>query len=137
MKASELIHYFVVIFIPTGIVVGLLFWLKNLLEDVGTKINGIWSNSDRTFRVLIYDIDSTFQGDVVWASQDNQRILGRSILQNVRLKFALFGKGHYICPFTRREYAFQLRRLSRNSLQLYMIDAEGKLVSNETWNLVS
>jgi hypothetical protein len=137
MKASELIHYIVVIFIPTGITVGLLLWLKNLLEDVGTKITGIWANSDQTFRVLIYDIDSIFQGDVVWTNTENQRILGRSILQGVRLKFALFGKGHYICPFTRREYAFQLRRLSKDSLQLYMTDAEGKVVSNETWNLVS
>lgn len=137
MKTSELIHYIVVIFIPTGIAIGLLFWLKNLLEDVGTKITGIWANSDQTFRVLIYDIDSSLQGDVIWANSENQRILGRSVLQNVRLKFALFGNGHYICPFTRREYSFRLRRLSKESLQLYMTDVEGKVVANETWNLVS
>jgi len=137
MKVSELISYSVVVLIPTGIAVGLLFWLRNLLEDVGTKITGIWANSDHTFKVLIYDIDSIFQGDVVWTDQDNQRILGRSILQGVKLKFALFGKGHYICPFTRREYTFRLRRLSKESLELYMTDTEGKVVANETWNLVS
>ncbi|HEY5825145.1 MAG TPA: hypothetical protein VIT44_12295 [Cyclobacteriaceae bacterium] len=137
MMASELINYSMMILIPTGIVVGLIFWLRNLLEDVGTKITGIWANSDQTFRVLIYDIDSIFQGEVIWTNTENQRILGRSILQGVRLKFALFGKGNYICPFTRREYSFRLRRLSKESLQFYMTDTEGKVVANETWNLVS
>jgi len=137
MKASELLNYSIVILIPIGIAFGLLFWLRNLLEDVGTKITGIWVNSDQTFRVLIYDIDSIFQGDVIWASHDNQRILGRSILKDVRFKFALFGKGHYICPFTHREYSFRLRRLSKESLQLYMTDTAGKVVANETWNLVT
>jgi hypothetical protein len=137
MKASELINYFMVVLMPLGIVAGLLFWLKNLLEDVGTRITGIWINSDSTFKVLIYDIDSAFRGDVVWATSEHQRILGRSILQNLRVRFFLFGSGKYTCPFTRREYKFRLRRLSKESLQLYMTDNDGKLVSNETWSLVA
>jgi hypothetical protein len=137
MKAHDLIQFFLTILIPIGIAACVLFWLKNLLEDIGTKITGIWLNSDKSFRVLIYDVDSSFQGDVVWASRDNQRILGSSILQNVRLNFFLFGKGRYICPFSHKEYKFRLRRLSRESLQLYMTDHEGKLVSNETWSLVA
>jgi len=137
MKANELIQYVLVTLVPTAIAVGVLLWLKNLLEDVGAKITGIWVNSDQSFKVLIYDIDSSLQGDVVWTDSENQRILGRSILQNVKLKFALFGEGHYICPFTRREYSFRLRRLSKELLQLYMTDGEGKVIANDTWSLVS
>ncbi len=64
MKANELIQFVTVFLLPIGIVIGIYFWLKNLLEDLATRITGIWVNSDQSFRVLIYDIGSTLQGDV-------------------------------------------------------------------------
>lgn len=122
--------------IPTGALGAIFFWLRNLLGDVGTGITGIWINGEKTFKVLIYDIDTCLQGDVVWADADNQRLLGRSIIQNLNMKFFMFGKGSYICPYSRQACNFRLRRLSKDSFQLYLIDHEGKLTSNETWHLV-
>jgi hypothetical protein len=136
MKGNEFIHFATVTIIGAGSIAIVFLWIKNLFEDVNTKITGLWSNSETTFKVLIYNNDSSLQADVVWTDSDHDRILGKSILSNIKLNFFLFGKGRYTCPYTHQEYLFRLRRLSKESLQLYVTNTEGTMISNETWSLV-
>jgi len=136
MGGNEYINFASVAILGGGSVAAVLLWIKNLFEDVNAKVTGVWVSGDNTFKVLIYNIGSVMQADVVWTDADNKRILGKSILRNVKLKFFLFGKGKYTCPFTHREYSFRMRRLSKESLQLYVTDKAGMLISNDTWNLV-
>jgi hypothetical protein len=135
MESNDIVQYVTITLVSLGVLAGLLFWMRNLLEDVHSKITGIWTNSDNTFRVLIYNIDSVLQGDVVWANDQSQRILGKSVLQQVKLRFFFFGRGVYTCPFTHLNYNFRLRLLSKESMQLYLTDKDGKVVMNETWKL--
>jgi len=137
MKTGDLFQFITVLLIIVGLVTGIFFWLKNLLEDVHAQVTSIWTNGDSTFKVLIYNVDSSLQGDVVWADSQNQKILGLPVLKNMKLKFFIFGKGHYTCPFTRQKYHFRLRFLSKKSIQFYFTDLSGKTVNQETWMLVA
>lgn len=136
MENSGWIQYVTVTLVVAGVVAGILFWVRNLLEDVRAKITGIWTNGDNSFRVLIYNIETVLQGDVIWAAPQHQKLLGHSILQNMKLSFFIFGKGIYTCPHTSERYEFRVRFLSKQSLQFYFSDKSGKLIS-ETWKLVA
>ena len=137
MKTGDLFQFVTMLLVSIGIIAGILFWLKNLLEDVHVQITGIWTNSDSTFKVLIYNLDSYLQGDVVWADPQNQKILGLSVLQNMKLNFFIFGKGVYTCPLTNSKYDFRLRLLSKKTIQFYFSDPTGKMVAQETWKLAA
>src|SRR6187402_3583207 len=106
MKTGELFQFVMMLLVSMGLLWGILYWLKNLLEDVHTQVTGIWTNSDNSFKVLIYSTDSALQGDVVWADSQNQKILGSSVVHNMKLKFFIFGKGNYTCPFTQQKCEF-------------------------------
>lgn len=137
MKTGDLFQFATMLLVSVGLLWGILYWLKNLLEDVHTQVTGIWTNSDSSFKVLIYSTDSALQGDVVWADSQNQKILGLPVVQNMKLRFFIFGKGSYICPFTHQKCEFRLRLLSKKSIQLYFTDTTGKLVGQETWKLAA
>lgn len=137
MKTGDLFQFATMLLVSVGLLWGILYWLKNLLEDVHTQVTGIWTNSDSSFKVLIYSKESTLQGDVVWADSQNQKILGLSVVQNMKLKFFIFGKGSYTCPFTHQKCEFRLRLLSKKSIQFYFTDPSGKLVGQETWKLAA
>ena len=76
MKTGDLFQFVMMLLVSVGLLWGILYWLKNLLEDVHTQITGIWTNSDSSFKVLIYSTaDAALQGDVVWADSPKSKDL--------------------------------------------------------------
>ncbi|MBA4146351.1 MAG: hypothetical protein C0523_11335 [Cytophaga sp.] len=138
MKTGDLFQFAMMLLVSVGLLWGILYWLKNLLEDVHTQITGIWTNSDSSFKVLIYSTaDAALQGDVVWADSQNQKILGSTVVRDMKLRFFIFGKGSYTSPFTNQQCEFRLRLLSKKTIQFYFTDQSGKLVGQETWKLAA
>ena len=123
-------------FLVVGGVALLFFWWRNSAEELGSKITGIWENADNTIRVLIYEIDSVFQGEVIWTNVQNQCILGARILHSMELKRFNLGKGIYNCPFTHQQYQFQLKLVKNELLSLHLQTREGLPVLKEQWRLI-
>jgi hypothetical protein len=127
---------YLVMFLLVGGLTLLFFWWRNSAEELGSKITGIWENADNTIRVLIYEIDSIFQGEVVWTNVQNQRVLGARILHSIELKNFKLGKGIYNCPFTHQQYQFQLKLVKNELLSLHLHTREGIPVLKEQWRLI-
>jgi len=127
---------YLVVFLVVGGLALLFFWIRNSAEEFGSKITGIWENADNTIRILIYEIDSVFQGEVVWTNAQNQRILGTRILHSVELMRFRLGKGIYNCPFTHQQYQFQLKLIKSELLSLHLHTQEGISVLKEQWRLI-
>ncbi len=123
-------------FLLVGGVTLLFFWWRNSAEELGSKITGIWENADNTIRVLIYEIDSIFLGEVVWTNVQNQRILGARILHSIELKRFKLGIGIYNCPFTNKQYQFQLKLVKKELLSLHLHTQEGISIVKEQWRLI-
>ncbi len=123
-------------FIVIGGLTLLFYWWKNSAEELGSKITGIWENADHTIRVLIYEIDSIFQGEVIWTNVQNQRVLGARILHSIELKNFKWGIGIYNCPFTHQQYQFQLKLVKKELLSLHLHTQEGISVLKEQWRLI-
>lgn len=114
----------------------IIFWWRNSPEELASKITGIWENADNTIRVLIYEIDSVFHGEVVWTTAQNQQFLGSRMLHSIELSRFKLGKGIYRCPFTHQQYQFQLKLLRNELLSLHLHTSEGTFVLKEHWKLV-
>jgi hypothetical protein len=134
MNGSVMVY--LMVFLVIGGLTLLFFWWRNSAEELGSKITGIWENTDNTIRVLIYEIDSIFQGEVVWTNVQNQRILGARILHSIELKRFKLGKGIYNCPFTHQQYQFQLKLIKNELLSLHLHTQEGRSVQKEQWKLI-
>jgi hypothetical protein len=134
MNANVMLY--LVGFLLVGGLTLLFFWWKNSAEELGSKITGIWENADNTIRVLIYEIDSIFQGEVVWTNAQNQSVLGARIMHSIELKNFKLGNGVYNCPFTHQQYQFQLKLVKSELLSLHLHTREGISVLKEQWRLI-
>ena len=135
MKNNEVV-YLVVALLSVGGLAVLFFMLRTSAEELGSKITGIWENADKSIRVLIYEIDSLFLGEVVWTTVQNQRVLGSRILHSIELKRFSLGKGIYNCPFTQQQYHFQLKLVKSKVLSLHLHTPDGVPVLKEHWKMV-
>lgn len=126
----------VVTFILIGGTIYLFFELKHFLEDLKSRINGIWTNGDESLKVLIYSIDSVFQGSVIWTAQSNSKALGTIILRDFKIKFFILGNGTYTDPNTNRKYHFSMRIVGKDIMHFWLVDDSGVQVTNEQWRLV-
>jgi hypothetical protein len=137
MEKNDLITYLSATFTSFGVMAILFIWVRNLLDGFGATITGIWSNSDHSLRVLIYNSNSAMHGDVVWTNSPQEHVLGWHILKHIKLNFFNLGTGEYIDPLTGKHYHFKLRLVKKELLHLYVADEKGLPVWNEQWNLVS
>ena len=128
--------FWLAVAVAVGFAIFLVIRLKHALEDLGSGITGIWTNSDESMRVLIYNMDSILQGNVVWTRQPDSTVLGSTVIQNVKLRFFILGQGTYHDPVTRKKYQFRLRIMAKNIMHFWLHDEKGQPVINEEWRLV-
>lgn len=105
MKTEVLWISFVALSIGVTILVLVFFKMKLLGSDFNPT--GIWFNESLNIRILLHDIDSVFQGSVVWANGID-KFLGMRIVENVRFDKRKVGKGVYSDPLTGNQFDVHL-----------------------------
>lgn len=128
--------YLIMILIGLGIVYFFVTWFKSSVEEVEARLTGVWQNTDRNIRVLVYEMDSFFRGEIVWTSPEHEKKLGTKIFHSIKLNKFRPGSGVYTCPFRNQVFHFQLRLLKNETMSLHLHTPEGKPVMQEHWTLV-
>jgi uncharacterized protein (DUF2147 family) len=128
--------YFVVSMIAIGLLVAVFFRFHFGVSDMETKLTGIWSNRDDSMRVLIYNINSQVQGEVVWTGSNDDKILGTTVIRDMRLNFFGWSKGTYIDPLTHDQFQLKLKLKNRGSLCIHIMEFNDEKYSRQQWKLV-
>lgn len=104
-------------------------------SPVGFDVAGIWLNESKNMRILLYDIDSEFQGSVVWANGAD-KLLGFKVVENLKFGKSKKGKGKYSDPITGQQYDLfmQLKRKGSILIKAYLPNSESLAFSQE-WKL--
>jgi uncharacterized protein (DUF2147 family) len=138
MKTDAVLIYFLAAVVTVGVIVALLFRFRYAVSDLESKITGIWANEDNTMRILIYGLESQFQGEVVWTKDIDEKILGSGIIRNLNLRSFKWGEGTYIDPFTKDQFNIRLKLKKAGSLTLQLFEKSGhSLMKVEEWKQVS
>jgi hypothetical protein len=134
MQVDSMVIYFVVVMATVGILVASVFWISNLVTDQESKLTGIWTNDSNTIKILIYLIDTRYQAEVIWAKDQEERLLGADIIRNMSFKYFKWGVGTYIDPFTRNQFTLNLKLKSAGSMEFNLIEKSGLGVEkSESW----
>ena len=98
-------------------------------------IGGIWLNESMNIRILLHEVDSVFQGSVIWAGGVD-RILGFKVVEDLKFDRSKNGKGRYSDPLTGQQYEINLRlkRKGLLSISAYHSDSNSLAFSQE-WKL--
>jgi hypothetical protein len=115
METNTLLISFVVV--ALGVMV--LVLLINKLESTPASLDfgGIWLNEALNVRILLHDVDSVFQGSVIWANGVD-RILGFKVVENLRFDRSKKGKGKYFDPHTGKQFEISLSMKRRGLIQV-------------------
>ena len=105
-------------------------------EILASKISGIWTNPDRSIRIVIYDVNSVFQAEIIWARQGLEKLMGRSIVKDLRLQSFNSGVGVYECPFTQRKLTLHLKMQKSGVMKLQFRNSQNSLSHTEQWSQV-
>jgi hypothetical protein len=85
-------------------VIGLvLLYYKLGSPTAGLDFAGIWLNESMNIRILLYDVDSEFQGSVIWAN-GMDKLLGFKVVENLKFDRSKKGRGKYSDPLTGQQY---------------------------------
>lgn len=107
--------------------------LSGSKELFATRISGIWTNADRSLRIVIYDVDSVFKADIVWVKAGLDTLLGKSLIKNLKLDSRYMGVGTYLCPFTHRVLSVRLKLIDSEKMKLFINDEQNSLNLTEDW----
>lgn len=128
---------FVLILVVAGGLI--LFIVREQFSDADFQhsLVGVWFNEHLNVRILMYDVDSVFQGSVVWADSLNNSILGVRVVENLRVGFFKICRGTYVDPVTSKEYDVKLQLKSKSIMKLTAFDKEthNEAFSQE-WKLI-
>ena len=115
METNVMVISFVVVALG---VVGLVL-LVNKLESspVSLDFGGIWLNESQNIRILLHDVDSVFQGSVIWAN-GMDKLLGYKVVENLRFDRSKKGKGKYSDPITGKQYEINLSMKRKGLIQI-------------------
>jgi hypothetical protein len=120
--------------VAIGMIVFLVVNLLNSHEKLGSRISGIWTNSDQSIRIMIYDIDSIFKAEIVWATNGKENLLGMPILSDLRLRSFNSAEGFYLCPFSQKKYSLKLKPASAKALVFHLRDEDAnKTLHAQKW----
>jgi len=122
--------------VAIAVVIVLFMRYQYGVADMETKITGIWSNRDDTMRVLIYNLNSRVQGEVVWTDSANEKLLGSTIIRDMHLTFFGWSKGTYIDPQTRDQFQMKLRLKNKGKLDLKLMECKDRADCVQRWKLV-
>lgn len=115
METNMLLISFVVV----ALGVMSLVLLINKLESTPASLDfgGIWLNEALNIRILLHDVDSVFQGSVIWAN-GMDKILGFKVVENLRFDRSKKGKGKYSDPMTGEQFEISLRMKRKGLIQI-------------------
>lgn len=119
----------------SAVVIGMLM---NSSSRVRTKLAGMWINESQTIRILIHEIDSVFQGDIIWVNEiQKSQILGFSLIQGLAKKsFAQGCKGVYVDPTTMVNNPFQIWFQGSGRLKMVLtrkVNGRDEVLREEKW----
>ncbi len=136
METNVLLISFVVVALG---VIGLVL-LVNKLESspASLEFGGIWLNESQNIRILLHDVDSVFQGSVIWAN-GTDKLLGYKVVENLRFDRSKKGKGKYSDPITGKHYEINLSMKRKGLIQIkaYYPNSESLAFSQEWKQFVS
>ena len=128
---------FVLILVVAGGLI--LFIVREQFSDADFQhsLVGVWFNEHLNVRILMYDVDSVFQGSVVWADSLNNSILGVRVVENLRVGFFKICRGTYVDPVTSKEYDVKLQLKSKSIMKLTAFDKETHIEAfSQEWKLI-
>lgn len=131
------IFLIVVVFVLVGALI--VFLIREQFSESAFQhsLVGVWFNENLNIRILLYDVDSVFQGSVVWAESQNNSILGQRIVEN--LKVGLFNKckGTYVDPVTLRQYCVRLQLKGKTTMKMTAYERNSNQVAFvQEWKLL-
>lgn len=136
METNMLLISFVVVALG---VMGLVL-LINKLESTPASLDfgGIWLNEALNIRILLHDVDSVFQGSVIWAN-GKDKILGFKVVENLRFDRSKKGKGKYSDPLTGEQFEISLSMKRKGLIQIkaYHPNSQNLAFSQEWKQFVS
>ncbi|MEQ8302598.1 MAG: hypothetical protein RIB47_04340 [Cyclobacteriaceae bacterium] len=137
MEAYKEVIYLVSALVGVVSVSFLVYKFRQRLGNMEARLAGIWTNESKSLRVLFHEIDSVFQGKVIWVDThlSDQGLLGLTIVKDLVLKSFMQGSnGVYTDPFNGEEMFFQLWLKGTKSLKLSVISREdGRVLKEENW----
>jgi hypothetical protein len=127
-------------FIVVALGVMSLVLLINKLESTPASMDfgGIWLNEAQNIRILLHDVDSVFQGSVIWAN-GMDKLLGFKVVENLRFDRSKKGKGRYADPLTGKHYEICLSMKRKGLIQIkaYHPNSQNLVFSQEWKQFVS
>jgi hypothetical protein len=136
MILDAIFIYFLVSMVAMGLLVAIFFRFHFGVSDMETKLTGIWSNWDDSMRVLIYNINSQVQGEVVWTENSNDKILGSTVIRDMHLNFFGWSKGVYIDPLTQDQFHLKLKLKNSGNLYIHLLECKDKKYCKQRWKQV-
>lgn len=117
MKTEMMMAIVLILIIAGGLI---LFLIREQFSgaDFQHSIVGVWFNEHLNIRILMYDVDSVFQGSVVWADNLNNSILGTRVVENLKVGFFNICKGTYVDPTTSKKYDVRLYLKGKSTMKL-------------------
>ena len=131
MGTNVLLISFVVVALG---VMGLVLLVNKLESSPASLVfGGIWLNESQNIRILLHDVDSVFQGSVIWAN-GMDKLLGFKVVENLRFNRSKKGKGKYSDPITGKQYEINLSLKRKGLIQInaYYPNSE-KLAFSQEW----
>ncbi|MCB0487224.1 MAG: hypothetical protein KDC99_02045 [Cyclobacteriaceae bacterium] len=116
--------------------------LNNEMADMESRLTGVWVNDAQTMRIIIHNVDSVFQGEIVWADSRHQgnQLLGATLIRDLVMKKLFQGStGVYLDPFKGREMPFQMWWKGRKNIKFSLIDkvnGRNKVIREEVWHQI-
>ena len=105
--------------------------------DFEHSLVGVWFNESLNVRILIYDVDSVFQGSIVWVDSHNNSFLGLRVVENLRVGFFKICKGTYVDPKTSTAYDVRLYLKNKSLLKITAYHQNSKEVAFvQEWKLL-
>lgn len=136
METGVLLIALVVIVMGT---LGLFLLIRRLeTSPASVDFSGIWLNESMNIRILLHEVDTVFQGSVIWAN-GLDRLLGYKVVENLKFNSSKKGKGKYSDPLTGQQYEINLTLKRKGIIQIsaYLPNSEEVAFSQEWKQFVS
>ena len=130
----------ITVWVLVGLVIAavalIVIYFSGSREMLAVKISGIWTNPDQTIRIVLYEVNSIFQAEIIWAGEGLEKLMGKSIVKDLRLSSYNKGEGVYLCPFTQKAFLLRLQMFDDGILKFQFKSRNGKVSRSEKWKQV-
>ncbi len=138
METIYPIVFMVAAFVIVVASAAIVIMLMNSTTRMQTKLAGMWINETQSTRILIHEVDSVFQGDIIWVSEiQKSHILGFNMIKGLVVKsFAQGSRGVYVDPLTKEENPFQIWFHGKGRLKIALIskiNGRDEIIREEKW----